>query len=196
MAKELLHGPKSLYKTSGAGIVEYFDEGARITGSAWVNQYYPQSLNTSYIEIDPNATFYYDFLYSNLTANNQIYIGIERYDADKTATSNNSTIYIVARKDAVENVEKNGIVNLSKDLNGNPTKYIRLRILNQWTGSSATDAVLEIKRLSLLQLDTNEITPSIKKTGIIQATNFRENDLNKAMLFNKEGFETNNFYEI
>jgi hypothetical protein len=34
MAKELLHGPKSLYRTIGNGTVEYFDEGVRIIGNA------------------------------------------------------------------------------------------------------------------------------------------------------------------
>lgn len=198
MAKELLHGPKSLYRTSGNGTVEYFDEGVRITGNAWVNQHYPESLGTDYIEIDPNKTFYYDILYSSPVGGNQIYIGFERFDANKTATSNSSTTYVIGEKVVRTDYNKIGIVDLSKDSNNNPTKYIRLRILNQWTGSTAETGtgVLEIKRLSLLQLDSDEINSSIKKTGIIQSANFRENNLDKAMIFKKEGFETNCFYEI
>jgi hypothetical protein len=122
---------------------------------------------------------------------------LEKFDANKTATSNSSTVYLIARKDVVTDALSNGPIDLSTNLSGNPTKYIRLRILNQWAGSgNTTNGTLEIKRLSLLQLDSDENIPSIEKSGIIQAANFRENDLNKAMIFKKEGFETNCFYEI
>lgn len=198
MAKELLHGPKSLYITSDNGTVEYFNEGARITGRAWVNQHYPQSFGTDYIEIDPNKTFYYDILYSSPVAGNQYYIGFERFDANKTATSNSSTTYVISGNTIYEDRRVTGTVSLSTNLSGNPTKYIRLRILNQWTGSSAATGtgILEIKNLSLLQLDADEKNPSIEKTGIASAANFRENNINAAMIFKKEGFEVDTLYEI
>lgn len=195
MAKELLHGPKSLYKSSGNGTVEYFNEGTRITGSAWVNQYDINNTPLNYIEIDPNATFRYDILYSNKTTGNLIYIGIERFDENKTTISNNATVYLVGNSTVCENKRLVGTVNLAT-LNGTiPTKYIRLRILNQWTGSSATDAILEIKGLSLLQIK-NTTNNNIQKTGIVSADNFRENNIQEAKIFKFEGIESNCFYEI
>lgn len=198
MAKELLHGPKSLYVTSGNGTVKYTKDSAVITGNAWVNQHYPETLNTDYIEIDSTKTFYYDFVYSSPIAGNQYYIGFEKFDANKTATSNSSTVYPVAATTVLSDYRKVGTVDLSKDVEGNPVKYIRLRILNQWTGSSAAagTGVLEIKNLSLLQLDSDEKIPSIQKTGTISATNFRENDMNTAKIFKREGFEVDTIYEI
>jgi len=198
MAKELLHGPKSLYVTSGNGTVTYTEDSAVITGGAWVNQHYPETLGTDYIEIDPSKTFYYDIIYSSPIAGNQYYIGFEKFDANKTATSNSSCIYPIAATTVVNDYRKIGTVDLKKDNLGSPTKYIRLRILNQWTGSTAASGtgVLEIKNLSLLQLDDDEKIPSIQKTGIISAANFRENDMNTAKIFKKEGFEVDTIYEI
>lgn len=195
MAKELLHGPKSLYRTSGNGTVEYFDEGVRITGNAWVNQYDVNQVASNYIEINPNATFKYDILYSNKTENNQIYIGFERFDENKSTISNNATVYIIANKTVCENKRIVGTVNLATLDGTTPTKYIRLRILNQWTGSSATNAILEIKVLSLLQIN-NITNANIQKTGIIVADNFRENNVQEAKIFKSEGIESNCFYEI
>ena len=198
MAKELLHGPKSLYVTSGNSAIKYTKDSAVITGSAWVNQHYPETLGTDYIEIDPSKTFYYDIVYSSPIAGNQYYIGFEKFDANKTSTSNSSTVYVAAATTIVNDYRQVGTVDLKKDNLGNPTKYIRLRILNQWTGSTAASGtgILEIKNLSLLQLDNNEKIPSIQKTGIISAANFRENDMNTAKIFKKEGFEVDTIYEI
>jgi hypothetical protein len=44
---------------------------------------------------------------------------------------------------------------------GNSTAYIRLRILNQWTGSSGSNVTAKIYHLSL-----REITESINKINI------------------------------
>lgn len=194
----MLHGPKSLYVTSGNGTVEYTEDGVVITGNAWVSQHYPETLATDYIEIDSSKTFYYDFVYSSPIAGNQYYIGLEKFDANKTATSNSSCVYPVAATTVVEDYRKVGTVNLAKDANNNPVKYIRLRILNQWSGSTAASGtgVLEIKNLSLLQLDDDEKIPSIQKTGTIFATNFRENNMNTAKIFKREGFEVDTIYEI
>jgi len=198
MAKELLHGPKSLYVTSGNGTIEYTKDSTVITGNAWVNQHYPETLGTDYIEVDSSKIFYYDFVYSSPIAGNQYYIGFEKFDANKTATSNSSTIYPIAASTVRNDYRKVGTVDLSKDVNGNPVKYIRLRILNQWSGSTAASGtgVLEIKNLSLLQLDNDEKIPSIQKTGTISAANFRENNMNTAKIFKREGFEVDTIYEI
>ena len=62
MAKELLHGPKSLYVTSGNGTIEYTKDSTVITGNAWVNQHYPETLGTDYIEIEPNKTYFLQYI--------------------------------------------------------------------------------------------------------------------------------------
>lgn len=198
MAKELLHGPRSIIKTSGSGTIEYTTEGVKIIGYTWANQNYPQSLGTDYIEIDPSKTFYYDIVYSSPIAGNQYYIGFEKFDANKTTTSNSSCVYIIAATTVVNDYRQVGTVDLKKDNLGSPTKYIRLRILNQWSGSTAASGtgILEIKNLSLLQLDDNEKIPSIQKTNTTFAANFRENDMNTAKIFKKEGFEVDTIYEI
>lgn len=194
MTKEVLNGLTSLYKDSGNGTIEHTSEGVKITGNAWVNQISEKGVNGDYIEIDPNATFYYDIVYSNKTAGNLFYIGFERFDANKTATSNSSTVYVVSNSTAADNVRVVGTVDLSKDSANHTTKYIRLRILNNWTNSTASNGILEIKLLSLLQGQASKT--DIQKTGILESGFFRENNFQDARIFKNEGIEGNQFIEI
>ncbi len=194
MAKEVLNGLTSLYKDSGDGTIVYANNIVTITGKAWINQISEKGVNGDYIEIDPNATFYYDIVYSNKTEGSLLYIGFERFDANKTATGNSSTIYVVSTSAASENTRVVGTVDLSKDSANNTTKYIRLRILNNWTNSTASNGIAEIKLLSLLQGQAS--TTNIKKTGILNSDFFRENNFQNARIFKNEGIEGNQFIEI
>ena len=82
---------------------------AIITGKfwAWYN-------DGEYIEIDSNGIFYYDIVYS-CTGTNRHLFGFERYDINKTATSNNSCVYPVDSSSTFTNRHVSGIVDLSKE---------------------------------------------------------------------------------
>lgn len=202
MKQELLNGPKSLdlyespsdYNSSTVELT-LFNEGIRIKNKAWLSQKNQQGSTADFVRIDPTATFYYDIVYSNQTPGNLFYIGFERYDEDMTETNDNSTIYVVQRSTIADNIRVTGTVDLSTNLTGNPTKYIRLKILNNWDNSTATEGILEIKGLSLIQ-KYNTDNAKIEKTHIVSADYFKENNLNEAKIFKYEGIESNCFYEI
>lgn len=186
MARELINGFESF--TGGNTLIN--KDCAKIVGNGWITD------GQSYIPIDPNGgLFYYDIVYSNRTAGNQYYIGFERYNASKGTGSNSSCVYVISTTTVCESKRVNGTVNLTGTINDSPISYLRLRILNQWTGSSATDAILEIKQLSLFQLDTPMAT-NIEKNAIVKSGHFRENHFNEAKIFKNEGFEANQFIEI
>jgi len=77
------------------------------------------------------------------------YIGWERYDINKTSRTNNATIYVISTKAAADYQRVSGIVNLSTD-GTNPCAFIRLRVLNKWSGSTSdTNGTAIIHSLSL-----------------------------------------------
>lgn len=90
------------------------------------------SVGSDYIQIYPSGkTYYYDMILS-VAAGNQFYVGFERYDAQKTARSNQACVYIYSTKPTSDVVYQRyfGTVDLSTD-GVNPTDTITLRILNR-----------------------------------------------------------------
>ena len=86
---------------------------------------------SEYFKVNPSGkTYYYDIVVS-VSAGNQFYIGFQRYDAAKTARSNNATVYVVATKPTSDVVYQRykGTVDLSTD-GVNPCDTISLRVLN------------------------------------------------------------------
>ena len=53
------------------------------------------SLGSDYIKINPQGKKYYFDADISVDANNQVYIGFQRYDASKTARSNDATMYTI-----------------------------------------------------------------------------------------------------
>ena len=158
--------------SSATGTITFNTTGGfpAITGKTWV--WYNDG---EYIEVDSDALFYYDIVYTCTGANHH-YIGFERYDANKTATSNNSTQYITGQAKAYTNRHINGYIDLSKDINGNPTKYLRLRVLNEWDHSTNQNTdVLTIYRLSLVQVKRENNT-ELTKTANWISDKMQEND--------------------
>lgn len=175
---------KEIIPTFGdiTNISSYTNEKAIINGHKWAA--------TDYIKINPNSTFTYDIIYSN-QAGKQLYVGFERYDANKTATSNQSCTYVLSTSDEANKKRITGTVNLKTDSAGSPTDTIKLRILTDWNNSSST-AITEIYSISLREGSVT-LPTKITKTGILLSDDFREG-YNASI--RKNGFtEANNFYE-
>lgn len=153
------------------------------------------SAGTGYIEISPTGhTYEYDYTIS-VNAGNQFYIGFERYDANKTARSNNACVYTFASKPSSNIVKQHytGTINLATD-GTNPCKYIALRILNGWSGTtSGVTGTATIHSISLRQIGTKQ-QPKITKTGLCIGEELKEETNTK---LHKNGIiETNNLIEL
>ena len=159
------------------------------------------SFGTPYIPVSPTGkTYYYDMTLS-VSAGNQAYVGICRFDANKGSASNEGCIYIYSTKPTSDIVKQRffGTVNLGTTANGlNPLAYITLRVLNGWSGSTnAANAEMTIHNISLREVDTATgiTTASIIKTGVISSDSIREYDGNARII--KNGFiEANELIEI
>ena len=130
------------------------------------------SCGTNYIEISPTGKQYiYDYTIS-VSTGNQFYIGFERYDADKTSRSNQACTYTFTQKPTSDIVKKRytGIVNLATD-GTNPCKYIRLRILNGWSGTDSSSTKLAtVHSLSLREVPTSTTAKTkLYKTGVFES---------------------------
>lgn len=182
--------------TSIVGVTYNPTTGLALKGYTSVYSTSNNGFNPGFYEIkNTGYTYQYDLEYSN-NDGNQIYIGFERFDANKTATSNSSTIYILSTKTAHENTKVSGTVNLAQDINGNTVKYIRPRILNNWSGSTTTgvENTLNIKYFTLREVpSTGNKIQSIGKNGITSCEEMIENESTN---FHKDGFiETIEFIE-
>lgn len=153
------------------------------------------SAGSDYIEISPTGhTYEYDYTIS-VNAGNQFYIGFERYDADKTARSNNACVYTFASKPSSDIVKQHytGTINLATD-GTNPCKYIALRVLNGWSGTtSGVTGTATIHSISLRQIGTKQQL-KITKTGLCVGEELKEETNTK---LHKNGIiETNNLIEL
>lgn len=156
------------------------------------------SCGTNYIEINPSGKQYiYDYTIS-VSTGNQFYIGFERYDENKTARSNQACVYTFAQKPTSDIVKKRytGVVNLATD-GVNPCKYIRLRILNGWTGTDSSSTKLAtIYNLSLREVPTSTTAKTkLYKTGIFESDLLLEGN-EKAEIEKNLNIYANEFIEI
>lgn len=194
--KELNQGNEIEYlydlTKSGNGTFSQDENGLYLDQDIWVTH--------NYIPINStNKTYKYDIIYSCDTGN-QFYIGWERYDANKTSRSNNACVYVVATKPSEDRIKYRvrGIVDLLND-GVNPCAFIKLRILNKWTGSdSDTNGTATIHYLSLKEYTdttTQDMTPlNINKQGIVNTTEILEKDIGVSVS-NVYELNSHNFYE-
>lgn len=149
---------------------------------------------SDYIEINPtNKTYYYDMVLS-INAGNQAYIGFHRYDAEKTARSNNATVYIYQTKPSTDIIKKRftGTVNLSTD-GVNPCKYISLRVLNGWSGTtSGVTGTLIIHRFSLREVQNMQYPKITEQSQLITE---ELDEWNDAKFYQDGIIESNYFIE-
>lgn len=167
----------------------YFYNGEiKLTGRIW------PSVVTPYIEIgDPNHYFYYDIVYST-EADNLFYVGIERYDEDKAATSNSSCTYQVATQALLEHKHACGQINLKGNLStGKPVKYIRLRVLNDWGTANNRQGIIHSLLYRESDVALNNMI-NINHAGEVMANTFVEN-YNKTSFSNSSIVFSKSFYE-
>lgn len=188
MSQELLQGLGSV-KINGTSVK--LENGYLLfTGKVW------PSVTESYIPISNcTNTFEYDIIYES-DAGNYFYIGIERYAADKTTGSNSSCIYQISTNNTIKTKQRvRGTVNLNQNTStGNKTAFIRLRILNQWSGSSGTNVTAKIYHISLREITETTNKISVTKTGQLKSDTFWE-DYQIASFNKLNVVEGNNFYE-
>lgn len=165
MSRELMPAFETLRRRSGSGTFANQNCELEMTGYIWV-------MDMDYIEIDPNGhTYYYDFTF-DCDQGNLLYIGFEKYDAVKTPTSNNSTTYFYSSTNLVTDYRVKGTINLATDSLGSPTKYIKLRVLNNWNETSGTKKAT-IKHMSLREVTTIQ-QPLVNKNGVFVSDAFLE----------------------
>ena len=184
--RELLAGvPITTSYSNHTNVYTNYTNGEiKLTGSS--------SVSTPYIPISPSGKTYYYDLDVSVDANNQVYIGFERYDANKTARSNNATVYVMSPKPstALTHQRYRGTVNLSTD-GVNPCAFITLRILNDWSGAASRS--MTVHKISLREVTTIQ-SPKLYKTGIFTVDELNEHL--KSSLY-KNGFvEATEFIEI
>ena len=190
MSVELLQGLGSV-QTNGTSVVVEGDH-LLLTGRVW------PTVTETYIPIlDCTHTFIYDYIYESV-AGNYFYIGIERYDINKATGSNSCCIYQVATNNSAHSKRRvRGTVNLNQAIsssNTNKTAFVRLRILNNWSGSSAQNATAKIYLLSLKEMIGEEKT-SITKTGQTKTSSVFEVGEGKTSLDKYGNINTVQLYE-
>ena len=188
--------PKWVSTTDPTAVGITYDKNTGLNFRGHCSVYKFGDYQPQYYEIkNAGYTYQYDIEYSN-DAGNYFYIGFEKYDANKTATTNDSTGYLVTTNGTAHtNTKISGTVNLSVDVNGNAVKYIKPRILNSWSGStSGTTHTGNIRYFSLREVpSTGNMIQSIGKNGITSCEQMLENDPTN---FHKDGFiETKEFIE-
>ena len=189
MSKELLQDLGSV-KTNGTS-VKIEDDHLLFTGYVW------PTATEQYIPIeDCTHTFEYDIIYENDTGN-YFYIGIERYNEDKATGSNSSCIYLKSGSNsAISKGRRRGTINLNQIVTGDKkTAFIRLRILNQWSGSSGSNATGKIYKLSLREITETTNKIAVKPNGIITSDTYWE-DYSPASFNKLNVVEANNIYEL
>lgn len=187
MSQELLTTDWS--KRSGSTLTKD-SNGLTISGSGttWIE--------TDFIPLPTGSgiTYEYDFDIS-VTANDQVYIQIERYNASKGTISNNAATNCVSGYKPtvdVHHVRYKGTIGLATfDSPAQTTAYIKVRACNGYSGTSGTHI---IHSWSLRAVSGTNQNVSITKQGQALCDHFREHDNNAA--FGKDGFiYGNNLYE-
>lgn len=151
-------------------------------------------LGSPYISINPTGhTYYYD-IEASVDVGNAFYVGFHRYDAQKTNRSNNACVYVsglAGGTGGCSHKHFQGTINLSTD-GVNPTAYISLRVLNDW--SKAGNKVGTIHKISLREITTISSSKINKNGQLITDELVEYTDQTRIQ---KNGMiYTNNFIEI
>lgn len=142
-----------------------------------------------------NITYEYDIVCS-IDAGDKVYVQLERYDINKTTISNSGAINCIAGIQPTADLSYaryKGTITFPDLSDGNPTVYIRLRILN---GNNSTTGTAIFHSISLRAITNNNIqTASAQKNGQAITDHIRELKLSNAR-FTKNGFiDSPQFYE-
>lgn len=188
MSQELISSADWL-KYSGDGTFTETQNGIVLSGSlVWIR--------TSFISL-PRATnmiYEYDFDIS-VTANDQVYIQIERFNANKESIANNAATNCISGYKPtadVSNVRYKGTIDIATfDSPAQDTAFIRVRMCGGYNNTTGT---FIIHSWSLKAINNNRQGISVQKNGILIADSFRENY--GVASFNKSGLvEGQHLYE-
>lgn len=177
MSQELLLTDFSKY--GGGGTFTTSNEGLILTGTVYII--------TPYIELPTAMSYEFDFILS-IDANDQIYLQIERFDANKNTISNNAAwnctgLGGLKPTSAITYQRYKGAANIATFNTDTVTKYIRLRVLN---GYNSTTGTMKVHSWSLRAINNDIYTQQTFKNGQLKIDHFRESYGNAT--FSKNGF--------
>ena len=150
------------------------------------------STRTDYIEVNSELNDYFLTVTYSASKENLFYIGFERFDENKTTRPNEACYYVVEGKTTNDVIKKKLNLKLTQAFSTdtvNPCKYIRLRVLNGWTGTeNPSEAWAIIYNISLREVpkDITSINTKILSTSIFKTDLLAENNnaVEMSMRFN------------
>ena len=149
---------------------------------------------SNFIEVDVSKTLTYDITFSNQEGS-WFLIGFERYDENKTSVSNSGCIYVIDSKNTVDHKRISGVLTLS-DVNGNPCKFTKIRVLNCWNPQSTiTDGIGKIHSFHFTQsFGSGEL--NITKQGQMKGGWFIEDEILQSQVSKNKYITANQLIEI
>ena len=179
MSQELLAG-QDWVKASGTATFTKSADGLKLEGGlGWIYTDFISLPNSS------GTTYEYDFDIS-VTANDQVYIQIERFNSAKGSISNNAATNCVSGyKPAadVSHVRYKGTIALATfDSPAQNTAFIKVRICNGYNSTTGTHI---IHNWSLKAVSGTRQNPSINKLGQMVTDHYREHT--NVASFGKDG---------
>ena len=179
-----LNSPLNSFKQT-SGSVQFDGKDLILTGES--------ASYSDYIEVDVSKTLFYDITYSN-TSGSRFLIGFERYDENKTITSNRGCIYVKVSIYKEDHKRITGTLTLS-NINGNVCKFTKIRILNCWTNSTVEDGVGKIHSFHFIQI-SGDGNSEIDKQGKFTTGWFMEDELLQSQISKNKYVTTNQLIEI
>ncbi len=189
MSQELL---TTGWTAPNVGTVTYGSDGITMVNSTTASQW----IYSDYIPLPQGTGMTYESDFDiSVSANNQVYIQIERFNASKGSISNNAADTPVSYKPSsnTSHVRYKSTRNISTfDSPAQQTAFIRIRMCS---GYQATIGTMVIHNYSLRAIpSSNNQHVSITKQGQALCDHLREHNNNAA--FGKDGFiYGNNLYE-
>ena len=174
-------GSDANFVFTGTGTLMNTDDSSlKLTDNIWTR--------TPKFKVVQGETLYYDITYSNDTAGNLIYFGFERFDDNGTSGENELCFYLIAESTTRNHYRIKGTLTVSGNSSaGNPITNWRVRILNKWTGSSASTGNFIIHHMSLRR--ASEIkSQKVLKAGIFKTNDLSEDAYNEKVSLYKNGF--------
>jgi hypothetical protein len=188
---------KSIIEDSDSSeLIEYLELSTSFSGSSFI---YDESAGSwcavgrtwiinsggAYIPIDTDSydyAYYFDITNSkgSSATGNLAYVGFERFDSAKTPTSNDSCYYLYSSSEESSHTILTGSFNavLSSAIGTDTSsKFVRLRILNDWSDSSqdTENHKLYIHAAALLRFPKGKsVDCRFAKNGVITSSQFIE----------------------
>ena len=169
-----------------SGVSQFDGKDLVFTGSG--------SSYSNFIEVDVSKTLTYDITFSNQEGS-WFLIGFERYDENKATVSNSGCVYVTSATTAADHKRISGVLTLS-NVNGNPCKFTKIRVLNCWSPQSTiTGGIGKIHSFHFTQSSgSGEL--DITKQGQMKSGWFIEDEVLQSQISKNKYITANQLIEI